>query len=71
MPPSLFCPDTTWTGTQILLSEQHCRIAGRFTMTICTIMIHPKTIMPSCYLSFCMVGADEIKSPAPDKTEQG
>ncbi|BBQ29387.1 hypothetical protein WP2W18E01_09690 [Aeromonas caviae] len=25
MPPSLFCPDTTWTGTQILLSEQHCR----------------------------------------------
>ncbi len=24
MPPSLFCPDTTWTGTQILLSEQHC-----------------------------------------------
>ena len=24
MPPSIFCPDTTWTGTQILLSEQHC-----------------------------------------------
>ncbi|WP_412094959.1 hypothetical protein [Aeromonas caviae] len=26
MPPSIFCPDTTWTGTQILLSEQHCGI---------------------------------------------
>ena len=26
MPPSLFCPDTTWTGTQILLSEQHCGV---------------------------------------------
>ena len=25
MPPSIFCPDTTWTGTQILLSEQHCK----------------------------------------------
>ncbi|WP_420359764.1 GNAT family N-acetyltransferase [Aeromonas caviae] len=24
MPPSFFSPDTTWTGTQILLSEQHC-----------------------------------------------
>ncbi|WP_419188847.1 hypothetical protein [Aeromonas caviae] len=30
MPPSLFCPDTTWTGTQILLSEQHCFLAGLF-----------------------------------------
>ena len=28
MPPSIFCPDTTWTGTQILLSEQHCADAG-------------------------------------------
>ncbi len=27
MPPSIFCPDTTWTGTQILLSEQHCGIS--------------------------------------------
>ena len=26
MPPSIFCPDTTWTGTQILLSEQHWTI---------------------------------------------
>lgn len=24
MPPSLFSSDTTWTGTQIFLSEQHC-----------------------------------------------
>jgi hypothetical protein len=40
-------------------------------MTISTIITHPKTIMPSCYLSFYVVGADEIKSPAPDKTEQG
>ena len=30
MPPSIFCPDTTWTGTQILLSEQHCGLAGVF-----------------------------------------
>ena len=30
MPPSLFCPDTTWTGTQILLSEQHCALCGLF-----------------------------------------
>ena len=30
MPPSLFCPDTTWTGTQILLSEQHCAPCGAF-----------------------------------------
>lgn len=29
MPPSLFSPDTTWTGTQIRLSEQHCgRLPG-------------------------------------------
>ena len=28
MPPSFFSPDTTWTGTQILLSEQHCAPAG-------------------------------------------
>ncbi len=28
MPPSFFSPDTTWTGTQILLSEQHCAIRG-------------------------------------------
>ena len=28
MPPSIFCPDTTWTGTQILLSEQHCGQGG-------------------------------------------
>ncbi len=33
MPPSLFCPDTTWTGTQILLSEQHCQVSGRFQLT--------------------------------------
>ncbi len=33
MPPSLFCPDTTWTGTQILLSEQHCRLStGPFVL---------------------------------------
>lgn len=31
MPPSLFCPDTTWTGTQILLSEQHCANRGLFS----------------------------------------
>ena len=30
MPPSFFSPDTTWTGTQILLSEQHCRFGGLF-----------------------------------------
>ena len=30
MPPSFFSPDTTWTGTQILLSEQHCTLAGPF-----------------------------------------
>ncbi len=30
MPPSIFCPDTTWTGTQILLSEQHCGINQAF-----------------------------------------
>ena len=30
MPPSLFCPDTTWTGTQILLSEQHCADGSLF-----------------------------------------
>ena len=30
MPPSIFCPDTTWTGTQILLSEQHCPIRALF-----------------------------------------
>ncbi len=28
MPPSFFSPDTTWTGTQILLSEQHCPDGG-------------------------------------------
>ncbi len=28
MPPSFFSPDTTWTGTQILLSEQHCAQCG-------------------------------------------
>ena len=28
MPPSFFSPDTTWTGTQILLSEQHCSKGG-------------------------------------------
>ena len=31
MPPSLFCPDTTWTGTQILLSEQHCAKGADFS----------------------------------------
>ena len=30
MPPSFFSPDTTWTGTQILLSEQHCAIVRAF-----------------------------------------
>ena len=30
MPPSIFCPDTTWTGTQILLSEQHCALEAVF-----------------------------------------
>ncbi len=30
MPPSFFSPDTTWTGTQILLSEQHCLGEGAF-----------------------------------------
>lgn len=39
------------------------RIAGRFTMTIGTIMTHPKTIMADRYLSLGMVDADEIKSP--------
>lgn len=30
MPPSFFSPDTTWTGTQILLSEQHWAPCGAF-----------------------------------------
>lgn len=32
MPPSIFCPDTTWTGTQILLSEQHCAPLAGFLL---------------------------------------
>ncbi|MCS3768314.1 hypothetical protein HNP12_002388 [Aeromonas hydrophila] len=40
-------------------------------MTINTIMAHPKTIMDSRYLSLGVMDADEIKSPSPDKTEQG
>ena len=32
MPPSFFSPDTTWTGTQILLSEQHCGPAPGFLL---------------------------------------
>ena len=32
MPPSFFSPDTTWTGTQILLSEQHCTLTGAFQL---------------------------------------
>ena len=34
MPPSFFSPDTTWTGTQILLSEQHCACHGDFPFTL-------------------------------------
>ncbi len=34
MPPSLFSPDTTWTGTQILLSEQHCGNMPAFSLLI-------------------------------------
>ncbi len=33
MPPSFFSPDTTWTGTQILLSEQHCPVMGDFVFS--------------------------------------
>ncbi|HHQ4566808.1 TPA: hypothetical protein ACSP2E_002153 [Aeromonas hydrophila] len=40
-------------------------------MTISTIMTHPKTIMDSRYLSLGVVDADEFKSPAADKAEQG
>ncbi len=39
MPPSFFSPDTTWTGTQILLSEQHCgaeRVLCAVVVTVIT-----------------------------------
>ena len=34
MPPSFFSPDTTWTGTQILLSEQHCGPGRRSSLIL-------------------------------------
>ena len=46
MPPSIFCPDTTWTGTQILLSEQHCAEGRSFRQVLTQVRLgHALTLL--------------------------